>query len=57
MFSKYFFEKSVQSDVVKELWVPILKGLKHQKNLLLETNFFITLLGYATNGHPVPLLD
>ena len=53
----YFFEKSAQSDVVKELWVPIMKGLKHPNIVLLETNSFKTLLGYATNGHLVPLLD
>ena len=55
MFQKYFFEKSAQSDVFKEL--PILKRLKHPNIVLLETNFFKTLLSYATNGHFVPLLD
>jgi hypothetical protein len=57
MFQKYFFEKSAQSDVFKELSVPILKRLKHPNIILLETNFFKTLLGYATNGRLVPLLD
>ena len=56
-FQKYFFEKSAQSDVFKELWVPILKGLKHPNIILLETYSIKTLLGYATKGHLVPLLD
>ena len=53
----YFFDKSAQSDVVKELWVLILKGLKHPNIVSLETNSFKTPLGYATNGHLVPMLD
>ena len=57
MFQKYFYEKSAQSNFYKELSVPILKRLKHPNIVLLETNFFKTLLGYATNSHLVPLLD
>ena len=56
-FQKYYFEKIAQYDVFKELWVPILKGLKHPNIVLLETNSFKTILGYATNGHLVPRLD
>ena len=41
----YFFDKSAQSDVVKELWVLILKGLKHPNIVSLETNSFKTPLG------------
>ena len=52
---KSFFLSS-QSDVLKELWVPILKGLKPTGIVLLKTNSFKTLLGYSTNGHLVPLL-
>jgi hypothetical protein len=48
IFKSIFF-KSAQSDVFKELWVPILKGLKHPNTVLLETISFKTLLGYATN--------
>ena len=55
-FQKYFFEQSAQSDVFKELWVPILKGLKHPNIVLLETNSLKTLLDYATNGRLVSLL-
>ena len=55
--SIFFVEKSAQSDVFKELWVLILKGLKHPNIVLLETNSLKTLLGYATNDHLVPLLD
>ena len=61
MFKKIFFEKSAQSDIFKEMWVPILKGLKHPNSILLETNSFQNsaqvefFKGYATNGHIVPL--
>ena len=48
---------SPQYDVIKELRVPILKGLKHPNIILLETNCFKTLLSYATNVHLVSLLD
>ena len=52
-----FFEKSAISDVFKELWVLILKGLTHPDIVLLETNTFKTLLGYETNGHLVSLFN
>ena len=56
MFSKVFFlKKSAQSDVFKELWVPVLKGLKNPNIVILETISFKTCLGSATNGHLVPL--
>ena len=41
--TKYFFEKSAQSDVFKELWVPILKGPTHPNIVLMETDSFKTL--------------
>ena len=56
-FQKYYFEKSAQSDVFKELSVPILNGLKHANIVLLETNSFKTILGNESNGHLVPQLD
>ena len=40
MFSKVFYKKSAQSDVFKEMLVPILKGLKHPNTVLLKTNSF-----------------
>jgi hypothetical protein len=56
VFKSIFFLNQLNlSDVFKELWVPILKGLKHQNIVLLETNSFKTLLGYAKNGHLVPV--
>ena len=40
---KVFYEKSAQSDVFKEVWVPILKGLKHPNNVLLKPTPLKTL--------------
>ena len=57
VFKSIFLKKLAQSNVFKELCVRILKGLKHPNIVLLETNSFKTLLGYATNGHLVPLLN
>ena len=37
---KVFYEKSALSLFFKEVWVPVLKGLKHPNPALLKTNSF-----------------
>ena len=61
---KSIWWRTAQSDVSKDMWFPILKGLKHPNTVLLKINFFLklclsgtTFVGYATNGHLVSLWD
>ena len=53
-FQKYFLFKLVQSDVFKELWVPILKWLKHPNIVLLETNSFKTFFRLGNKWSSCP---